>query len=141
VVGDSSIAGNGASHAFLYSGGSMTDLGALSQGWLSSALGINNSGEIVGESHLNGGTPHAFLYANGSMQDLNNLIPAGSGWDLEWASSINDRGQIVGWGTINGETHAFLLDEVQPVPAPPSLVLAAIGALALVGYRWRSYGR
>jgi hypothetical protein len=40
--------------------------------------------------------------------DLNDFIPAGSPWYLQNASSINDAGEIVGWGTINGEVHAFL---------------------------------
>jgi len=36
------------------------------------------------------------------MQDLNALIPANSGWTLNWAFAINDNGQITGSGTING---------------------------------------
>jgi probable HAF family extracellular repeat protein len=40
--------------------------------------------------------------------DLNAMIPPGSPWYRLNASSINDSGQIVGFGTINGETHAFL---------------------------------
>jgi hypothetical protein len=39
------------------------------------------------------------------MRDLTMLLPAGSGWTLEAASGINDRGQIVG----NGSNGAFLL--------------------------------
>ena len=53
---------------------------------------------------------HAFLYREGRMQDLNDLIPSGSGWVLEEARAINDRGQIVGFGTFQGRTRAFLLD-------------------------------
>ena len=37
-----------ASHAFLYSGGSMQDLGALARISASEALGINDSGQVVG---------------------------------------------------------------------------------------------
>jgi len=40
--------------------------------------------------------------------DLNTLIPKNSGWYLECAQGINDAGDIVGFGTINGSTHAFL---------------------------------
>jgi probable HAF family extracellular repeat protein len=43
------------------------------------------------------------------MMDLNDLIPGGSGWTLIEAASIDGSGQIVGFGTINGQTHAFLL--------------------------------
>jgi probable HAF family extracellular repeat protein len=44
------------------------------------------------------------------MIDLNNLIASGSGWVLTSAEAINDKGQIVGWGTLNGTSRAFLLD-------------------------------
>jgi probable HAF family extracellular repeat protein len=40
---------------------------------------------------------------------LNRLIPANSGWVLGEANGINDLGQIVGYGTIRRQTHAFLL--------------------------------
>jgi hypothetical protein len=43
------------------------------------------------------------------MSDLNNLRPAGSGWDLDYAYGINDAGQIAGVGTHNGLGRAFLL--------------------------------
>jgi hypothetical protein len=39
--------------------------------------------------------------------DLNTLIPADSGWYLQAAYSINDAGEIVGYGTIGGNVHAF----------------------------------
>jgi hypothetical protein len=41
--------------------------------------------------------------------DLNTLIPANSGWYLQFTASINNAGEIAGQGTINGEVHAFLL--------------------------------
>ncbi len=47
------------------------------------------------------------------MQDLNSLIPAGSGWALSVARDINDAGQIVGEGVINGQQRAFLLTPVR----------------------------
>ena len=42
-------------------------------------------------------------------QDLNALIPSDSGWDLSEAIGINDRGDIIGYGRLNGERRAFLL--------------------------------
>jgi hypothetical protein len=42
------------------------------------------------------------------MFDLNTLIPENSGWYLQFGASINDAGEIVGWGTINGNIHALL---------------------------------
>ena len=49
------------------------------------------------------------LWEDGEPRDLNGLIPADSGWTLENALDINDRGQIVGMGQLGGEQHAFLL--------------------------------
>src|SRR5262249_29043705 len=53
----------------------------------------------------------AFLARNGVMVDLTDLIPAGSGWELIDAYSINDRGDIVGYGFRDGGfvAHAFRL--------------------------------
>jgi len=42
------------------------------------------------------------------MTDLNTLIPKDSPWYLLQGLSINDAGQIVGYGTINGNVHAFI---------------------------------
>ncbi|MBV9274591.1 MAG: hypothetical protein JO333_11905, partial [Verrucomicrobia bacterium] len=52
---------------------------------------------------------HAFLYTAGTVQDLNNLLATNPGWILQTATGINNAGQIVGYGTINGQIHAFLL--------------------------------
>jgi hypothetical protein len=51
----------------------------------------------------------AFLYEHGKFQELNSLVPENSGWDLTWAFDINNRGQIVGYGMLNGNFRAFLL--------------------------------
>jgi probable HAF family extracellular repeat protein len=99
-------------HAFLYSGGKMTDLGVLFDS--STGEAINNSGVVVGQADvlINGVTQeHAFIYTGGKMQDLNNLISANSGWMLTEATGINDTGQIVcnAYNPSNGQHHAFLL--------------------------------
>jgi probable HAF family extracellular repeat protein len=71
---------------------------------LSAGNAINNLGQVVVESG------DAFIWSQATgMLDLNGLIPANSGWNLTWAFAINDSGQIVGQGLINGESHAFLL--------------------------------
>ena len=79
----------------------------------SQALAINNDGMVVGWSTTYESVEHAFIYdeING-MQDLNSMIDAESGWVLLRATGINEAGNICGYGTINGETHAFLLAEV-----------------------------
>jgi len=71
---------------------------------------ITDSGEILGTSTVAGGDNRAFIWTKKKgMRDLNNLIPKNSGWDLHHAASVNAAGQIVGYGTINGEDHGFLL--------------------------------
>jgi probable HAF family extracellular repeat protein len=108
IVGYTQITGNSARHAFLYDQGHMTDLGTLG-GANSWAYGINNLDQVVGAADIAGGASHAFLYSSGTMTDLNSLIAPGSGWVITEAKGINDKGQIVGTGTINGQSHAFLM--------------------------------
>ena len=48
---------SGDRHAFLYSGGIMSDLGTLPGGTFSYAYGINDSGQVVGYSHYSYYTP------------------------------------------------------------------------------------
>jgi len=143
VIGHASLA-SGYEHAFSAVGAIMTDLGTL--GGSSYAYGINDSGTIVGYSWTpNSDHPHAFVYLNGMMIDLNSLIPSGAGWELLEAYGINNAGQIVGEGLLNGQSHAFRLDPALPpgirtlgatfsitsVPEPGSLLPAAF-ALILV---------
>ena len=99
------------SQAFLYDGIQMHDLGTLS-GLRSSGEGLNNSGQVVGYAETERERLYAFLYTGGRMVDLNTFLPEGSGWQLTSASDINDAGWITGSGTINGETHAYLLRPV-----------------------------
>lgn len=78
------------------------------------AWDINDAGAVVGEAAAAGGATsagsRAFLYvAGGRLTDLNRQIPANSGWVLNTAFGINNRGQIVGVGTVNGVQRAFLL--------------------------------
>ena len=52
-----------------------------------------------------------FVTVDGVMTDLNPLIPPDSGWLLEYAYGLNERGQIVGAGHRDGVApiRAFLL--------------------------------
>ena len=108
VVGHAQVS-SGYMHAFLWNGLAMQDLGTLG-GTSSYAYGINNEDQAVGYSTLSDGASHAFLYSGGVLFDLNNLIGDNLGWTLDAAYAVNDAGQIVGTGKLNGIEHAFLLD-------------------------------
>jgi probable HAF family extracellular repeat protein len=96
-------------------GGDPVDLGKLlPQATYSGAFGINSQQDVVGYSLKNASVPsdqntRAFLYSGGRMYDLNALIASGSGWVLQHALSINDCGEIVCQGTLNGRSAVCLL--------------------------------
>ena len=108
VVGFAQLKG-GEDHAFLYTGGKLVDLGTLPGGSQSFAYAINDKNQIVGSANGHTVELRAVLFENGNVIDLNTLIPANSGWTLTEARDINERGQIVGTGVINGRQRAFLL--------------------------------
>ncbi len=65
---------------------------------------------MVGFSDDFNGNTVALLWQNGVMTDLNTLIPPNSPLFLLEALSINDRGQIAGFGQLSdGEHRGFLL--------------------------------
>ncbi|MBV9498532.1 MAG: hypothetical protein JO138_04080 [Acidobacteriaceae bacterium] len=53
----------------------------------------------------------AFLWEHGSYRDLNTLVPTDSPLYLQFASSINDAGQITGYGSVKSAC---------PVQSPPA---------------------
>ncbi len=54
--------GEWVTHAFLWEGGQMTDLGTLG-GYFSVAQAINDRGQVVGSSHTASGENHAVLWS------------------------------------------------------------------------------
>ena len=120
-------------NAFLYDGGVLHNIGALSPLADSAAYDINNLGQVVGISLLDGLT-RAFLYDHGSMVDLNALIDPASGWLVESARGINDLGQIAARACKDGICQAVRLDLIPAVPEPPMVALLLAG-VAFVGRR------
>ena len=119
VVGSLQLA-NGDTHAFLWSGGKVKDLGTLPGFHDASAASINDFGQIVGSS----GPRAGFIYFHKTMYNLEDLlapgtlfrpINAGLGWIFSPAVAINNRGQII----INGY---HFLGNGQPGDAHPAIL-------------------
>jgi probable HAF family extracellular repeat protein len=98
------VVGYNGGRAFLYSGGTVKDLGTL--GYSGLARGINNNSQVVGVSWLLGSwAQHGFLYSGGAMHDVGTL-----GGTNSYANAISASGQVVGWSDVVGDStqHAFL---------------------------------
>lgn len=98
-------------HAFLWDREhGVIDLGVLPGQTNSAAQAVNSRDEVVGYSALFFTGAYPFLWTRRTgMVNLNTLIDSSSGWVLIDASGINDKGQITGFGTLNGQQHGFVL--------------------------------
>ena len=98
----------------------------------SSARDINSQGWIVG-----GIDGDAVLWLDGEALSLDSLLDATAGalgsFDLQSASFVNDRGQILVSGLLDGSQRYALLT---PVPEPSTMALA-LGGLAVLTWRAR----
>ncbi len=91
---------------FVYSGGTMTNLGQLPGAYSSRGSAINDSGQVTGFSgDPYGGYVHAFFYSGGTMIDLGTL-----GGDGSSGAAIDNNGRVTGTSFITGNLgeHAFL---------------------------------
>lgn len=111
--------------------GQIQSLGAL-PGYTSVAYGVNSANLIVGECSadrvdapiagpgrvLPPSSSRAFIWDKSTgILDLNSMIYSDSLWVLQAAYAVNNKGWIVGVGTYDGETRAFLLQPVLALPA------------------------
>jgi probable HAF family extracellular repeat protein len=108
IVGSSGVAGEAeATHAFVYTDGVMIDLGTYPGYDTSDAVGINNHGEIVGNSS-NAIYNKVFVYKNGLFRH----IPAPAGAVNIYAGGISEKGHVT--GTVQLPTdhmHAFVYQD------------------------------
>ena len=85
----------------------VTDLGSLG-GQECAATGLNNQGQVVGQSKTSHGQKHAFIWSQSKIRDLGTL----PGSNSSKALAINNLGQVVGYseGLPSGhyQTHGFL---------------------------------
>ena len=110
---------------------SLQALGSLGRTF-SEAKDINVAGQVIGYATNTAGSPQrAFIWQDGTMFDLNSFIDPASGFTLATAEGINNRGDIVGWGTVGGVTHAYVLQAV-PEPQALALLLAGLAVLGVV---------
>jgi probable HAF family extracellular repeat protein len=88
------VVGTSASHAVLWNGATVRDLGTLPAPYdsSSSAVAINDLGQIIGNSDDSQFHTHAFIWRNGVMTDLGTL-----GGPTTRATAINDLGEVVGY--------------------------------------------
>jgi probable HAF family extracellular repeat protein len=90
-----------ACHAVLWTtSGGFKDLGTLPGDLNSLAYGVNEQGQVVGQSIDANGNTRAFIWQDDVMTDLNSLVPHGS-QALAYAGDINDRGEITGGSCVS----------------------------------------
>ena len=95
VVGEADLA-SGATHAFLWNGTTVRDLGTLG-GQNSVAYATYATGQAVGCAQTAGGRYHPFRYQGGTMTDLG--LPAGMTQGC--ATSVNSSATVLGYA-LNG---------------------------------------
>jgi probable HAF family extracellular repeat protein len=102
-------------HAFGWRQSKMIDLGVIAGDNYSRAFGMNDQGQVVGQSWLWDGhktlASHAFLWnGSGPMIDLNTLVTNHTDLNLVEGSFITDRGWILAKGQLpNGDMRAAVL--------------------------------
>ena len=98
---------------FFLKDGALTRIDGLHGMISGDAAAINDAGSVVGTARSHGPDGQvlrAYLWRRGEIVDLNDRVAqGGEGWVLEQATSINNRGEIVGHGTHDGKSAAFRL--------------------------------
>jgi hypothetical protein len=133
---------NGTAEGFIWDAGQMQMAPSLDSSIpsITSFGGINRAGVTVGfwEPVASGQATAIMWSGTGNPIDLNSLIDPNSGWHLYNAIEINDDGDIVGNGLLNGEAEGFLLTPTgispasTPTPEPTTAILLLLAAPLLL---------
>jgi probable HAF family extracellular repeat protein/cysteine-rich repeat protein len=134
--------------AFIHDGTAIHDLGTLTGAddlhvpSLASATGINDAGEVVGQSYVLTGAgyrTHAFLWRGGPLLDLGAPPNGNSG-----AAAIDQAGRVGGWredvaDTVRGFVHDGTVHELPTLDGGEARVRAMAGSAdgAIVGFALR----
>jgi uncharacterized membrane protein len=97
---------------FVWEKGRLKTLPIAPSGANAWAMGVNNKGQIAGVSADHTGYHPLLWQKQGSrwkVTDLKPLIQGATGWDLTTIAGINNKGQIAGWGSHQGQIRSFLL--------------------------------
>jgi len=88
-------------HSFVWSGGTLTDMGQIFGSDFGYASAVDAAGRITGSADLPGDTAaHAYLWDQGKVTDLS---PYGDNM-VAWGNDMNSRGDIVGaWGGYDSD--------------------------------------
>jgi probable HAF family extracellular repeat protein len=106
VTGTSQVPGQGM-HAFLYSQGTMHDLGVLAGDATSEGLGLNDLGHVVGSSQKDSNSARGFFHDGQAMKPIGAF-----GGAVSLAFGVNHDDLVVGMANdAQGMFHAFVIDE------------------------------
>lgn len=112
------VSGTSGGFAFRYSNGAKEILGSLPGGTISRGLGINSSGDVVGDSSLGSSAKagtHATFFVKGEAYDLGTLPKFGN---YSVAQDVNDQRQVVGYAGPASDsvaTRAFIWDQTNGI--------------------------
>jgi probable HAF family extracellular repeat protein len=96
-----SDSGDSLYHAFLYSGGSMNDLGTVGGYTDSDGIAISSGGEVVGALYSSSLGTNSFIYLNGQISNLSTLI------GLQDVTGVNDSNHFIGYQS-SGASYVYM---------------------------------
>jgi probable HAF family extracellular repeat protein len=130
AVGVSSALPSG--HAVLWTGGGIAEIPGLS-----TAVAINNRGQIVGDGVVPSGDLHGFVFERGVLTDLGTL----PGLPASRVADVNERGDIAGISYQSGGSELEMvlwvggaIQDLGPLPLGEGVVKAINERRQIVGY-------